>query len=1039
MKRKLWSINSNTFLKRTKSRRWQRACLSAVLPLLCCVTSSSALGPNKTLSQYILDKWDIDQGFPGGSVSAFAQTPDGYLWIGTDKGLVRFDGINFVLFVNSDSSRIPFGPVLGLAVDVNGNLWIRLEGSRLLRYRDGKFQDVSLNLREQETDITAMSLGKDGHLLLSGLKNGVVREGNGFEARSPIEVLPRLIISLAQMPDGKIWLGTREQGVFSLEHERVFGFLTNLPDKKINCLLAMNDRDLWIGTDNGLVRSNGANSPTAGTLTVLGNTQVLTITRDRDSNIWVGTSEGLFRVNANGVSSFDSPQQQPEKAVTALFEDREGNFWVGTTSGVQRLRDSIFTTYSHSNGLPSDSNGPLYVDSEARTWFSPTDGGLYRLKDGRVERINAAGLHRDVLYSIDGRKGELWIGRREGLTRLRYTDSSYTAKTYTQADGLAQNSVYAVHQSRDGSVWAGTLSAGVSQFKNDTFTTYTTTNGLASNTVSSIAESADGTMWFGTPNGLSSLAQGHWRSYTTQDGLPPGNVNSLLQDPTGTIWIGTDNGLAFIRSGIVQSLADVPDALREPIFGIEDDRTGSLWISTAKHILRVEREKLLRQPLAASDLREYGLSDGLLSSQGIKRQKSVTADFLGRIWFSTNRGLSFVDPASAKFRSAPALVRVNELYADGRQIKLAPPDIRVPAPHHRITLAYTGLSLAVPTRVRFKYRLDGFDQHWTEPTSSREATYTNLEPGHYVFRVIAGNSEGVWNSAEATVPFEIEATLWQTTWFQLCVVLIIVLALVAFSRLRMRKLGGQLKLRFEERLAERTRIAQELHDTLLQGVISASMQLHVVADQLSANSTAKPAVDRILSLMGRVVEEGRNAVDGLRARPSESLDLAEAFSEISREFANEDLDKEVGLHVTVEGQPRLLHPIIRNDIYSIGREALINAFRHAQANNIEVELGYASYGLRILIRDDGIGFDSKILRFGRHGHWGLSGMRERAKRIGARLKLFSRPAAGTEVELIVPGQIAFVPTSSSGTSNWFSRLSASWKHLIERHPNESER
>lgn len=1039
MKRKLWSINSSTFLNLSRND-WRRSrCLLAILAFLCCASLSTALSPNKALSQYIFDHWGTDQGFPGGAVNAFAQTPDGYLWIGTDKGLVRFDGINFVLVMISEPSKIPFGPVLGLTVDVNGNLWIRLNGSRLVRYRDGQFQDVSLNVREQEAEITAMTLGKDGHLLLSGLTNGVVREAGGFQALTTRELLPRLTISLTQMPDGRIWLGTREQGIFSLEHEGVFGLLTKLPDKKINCLLATNDGDLWVGTDNGMVRLNSADSSITSTVTLLSGMQVLAIARDRDSNVWVGTSEGLFRVNANGVSSLDAHQKRPAKAVTALFEDREGNFWIGTSSGIERLRDSVFTTYSSSNGLPSDNNGPIYADSEGRIWFSPTDGGLYWLKDGHVERVQEAGLNRDVLYSIDGSKGELWIGRREGLTRLRYANSSFSAKTYTQADGLAQNSVYAVHQGRDRSMWAGTLSAGISQFKNNAFTTYTTKDGLGSNTVSSIAESADGTLWFGTPNGLSSLMQGRWRLYTAQDGIPPGNVNCLLQDSTGTLWVGTDNGLAFIRSGIVQSLADVPDSLREAIYGIEEDHTGSLWISTASHILRVEREKLVRQPLVASDVREYSTADGLLSSQGVKRQKSVTADAFGRIWFSTNRGLSFVDPASANFNLAPALVHVNELYADNRKIEMVP-DTRISAPHHRITLTYTGLSLAVPTRVSFKYRLEDFDQHWSEPTSEREATYTNLDPGHYVFRVIASNSEGAWNSTEAAVPFEIEATLWQTTWFRLCILLIVGLALMAFSRLRLVKLAGQLKLRFEDRLAERTRIAQELHDTLLQGVISASMQLHVVADQLPPESSAKPAVERILGLMGRVVDEGRNAVGGLRGSPSESLDLAEAFTQISREFANEYPDKDaIGFHVTVEGQPRLLHPIIRNDIYSIGREALINAFRHAQAKNIEVELEYDSHKLRVLIRDDGIGFDSKILRFGRHGHWGLSGMRERAKRIGAQLKLFSRPAAGTEVELLIPAQIACIPTSSSRTSNWSSKLLASWKHLFERRPKEYER
>lgn len=1035
MKLRLWLRNSNTFLKRTKSRRWLANWFLAVLPFLCCANFASALSPNKAVSQYILDRWYAEQGFPGGAVNAFAQTPDGYLWIGTDKGLVRFDGLSFLLIEHSGTSRIPFGPVLGLAVDANGDLWIRLSGPRLLRYHDGIFQDVAFDPEVRENDITAMCLGKDGHLLISGLKSSILRDNNGFVAVGSRSALPGLIISMVQMADGKIWLGTREQGLYSFDSVRDSDFTRELPDKKINSLLTTNGRDLWIGTDNGLFKWNSDDLWHSNIVQVLGDTQVLAMTRDRDSNVWVATSKGLVRVNPSGTSSLDPSEKRSNDPVTAVFEDREGDLWVGTAWGIARLRDTVFTTYSGSSGLPSDSDGALYVDSEDRTWFAPTDGGLYWLKDGHVGRVTTAALHGDVIYSIDGRKGELWIGRRGGLTHLRHKDSLFATKTYTHSDGLAQNSVYAVHESRDESVWAGTLNTGVSHFKDGSFTNYTTADGLASNTISSIAESSDGIMWFGTPNGLNAFFHGRWRVYTTQDGLPPGNVNCLLEDSAGTLWIGTDNGLAFIRSGNIETPADVPDQLRESIFGIQEDKTGSLWIATAKHILRLDGHKLIQRTLVPSDLREFGVGDGLLSARGVRRNKSVVADSLGRIWFSTNRGLSFVDPSSMKLASAPALVHVDALFADGRHINLAQL-IRVPAPHHRITLTYTGLSLSVPSRVRFMYRLDGFDQRWTEPTSSREAIYTNLEPGHYLFRVIASNSDGVWNSAEATLPFEIEATLWQTWWFRLSIVLSIALAILAFFKLRMLKLASQLKLRFEERLAERTRIAQELHDTLLQGVISASMQLHVVVDQMPTDSAAKPTLNRVLRLMGRVTEEGRNAVGGLRARQTHTLDLAEAFSEIQHEFATQ---QEVSFHVMVEGQPRPIHPIIRYDIYSIGREALTNAFRHAQAKNIEVELEYAPYGLRVLLRDNGIGFDSKILRFGRHGHWGLSGMRERAKRIGARLRLFSRPAAGTEIELIVPAQIAFVPSPSKRASKWFSRFLRSWKRVIEKPPSEYER
>jgi len=1004
-----------------------------VLAVLCFVDSTSALSPAKAISEYIRDRWEAEQGFPGGPVNAIAQTPDGYLWLGTNRGLVRYDGFSFVLIEHSDSSKAAFGPVLGLAVDAQGDLWIRMEGPNLLRYHDGTFQDVLLDFRAEERNvITAMCIGENGEVLLSGFASGVVRRSGGrFVTLVSRTALPRVIISMAQTRDGKVWMGTREQGLYYVSDGHVTFFSKELEDRKINSLLGIGS-ELWIGTDNGLAQWNGEDLISGGNLGALGHAQITAMTKDRDSNVWVGTSKGLLRINDAGISSSQSDEKMPAPSVTALFEDREGNLWVGTTLGIERLRDSVFTTYLVSGGPPSGSNGPVYVDAALRTWFGPADGGLDWLKDGRVGRVTAGGLRETVVYSIDGRKGELWIGQRGGLTLLKENGPSFAAKTYTIADGLPQDAVYAVHLSRDGAVWAGTLNAGLSRFKDGRFTTYTTANGLVSNTVSSIAEDSDGTMWFGTPNGLNALSKGQWRTYTSRDGLPPGNVNCLRQDSTGVLWIGTDNGLAFLRNKTIHTPADAPDSMREQVLGVEEDRSGGLWIATAKHILRVERDKLMRQPLQASDVREYGAGDGLLSAQSVKRFRSVVADPLGRIWFSTNRGLSLVAPASIKLSSPPALVQVDGISVDGRRLSLRE-GIRVPAPHQRIMLSYTGLSLAFPARVRYMYRLDGFDESWTEPTSAREAVYTNLQPAHYRFRVKASNSDGVWNSAEASLQFQIEPTWWQTWWFRLGSLSIIALVVLASFKLRVLALTRQMRLRFEERLAERTRIARELHDTLLQGMISASMQLHVVNEQTPAESSVKPALNRILGLMGRVTEEGRNALEGLRTRRGCS-DLDRAFSEIQQEFVGHG---EVDFHVMVEGHSRPLHPVIRDEIYRIGREALTNAFRHAQAKKIEVELEYAADALRILVRDSGIGFDSKVLRLGRDGHWGLSGMRERAERIGGEFRVFSRPAAGTEVELIVPGRIAFVP-GAKATANWRRRFLPDWSRLIRRTPSERD-
>jgi signal transduction histidine kinase/ligand-binding sensor domain-containing protein len=965
------------------------------------------------MSQYIRDKWGVDQGFPGGPVYAIAQTPDGYLWIGGERGLVRFDGISFQLVQGADPSMPDFGPVLGLAVDAEGYLWVRLEDARLLRYRDGKFENVLPNFELTESRVTAMCVGKNGDILLSGLINGTVRFSNGkFVTLGSTGETPRLVLSMAETRDGTVWLGTREQGTYYVRDGRAVSVARGLPDKKINALLAVDSREVWVGTDNGVVRWDGNGLSTRGIPAALDHAQALVMARDRDSNIWVGTPTGLIRIDNKGL------ERDTGAPVTALFEDREGNLWIGTSLGIERLRDSVFTSYSVSAGLPSDSNGPIYAYADGRTWFAPLQGGLYWLKKGQVGQVTSAGLDKDVIYSIGGSNRELWIGRqRGGLTLLRPQGDSFSAETFTHAQGLAEDSVFAVYESRDGTVWAGTLNRGLSALHKGGFKTYTTADGLASNSISAILEGPDETMWFGTPNGLSAFLKGSWRTFTSEDGLPPGNVNCLLEDSSAVLWIGTANGLVFFSSGKIQTPGNAPESLREPILGMEEDKKGSLWIATANHIVRADRDKIFRHELKVADVREYGLGDGLLSTQGVKRQRSLVRDSQGGIWISTSRGLSFVDATSMRFLSAPTLVHVNGISADGRLMDLAQA-VRIPPPHQRITLSYTGLSLSVPERVRFMYRLDGFDHAWTEPTAEREAIYTNLDAGSYLFHVIASNSDGVWNGSEATLRFAIAPMFWQTWWFRLVSLLVFAIAVLAYIRLRVVRLTEQLNVRFEERLSERMRIAQELHDTLLQGFLSASMQLQVAEDRLPADSPAKPMVGRVLELMRQVIDESRNVVRGLRSPKQNLQSLEEAFSQVRQEFP---VKSKIEFRIIVEGTPRTLRPIIRDEVYLIGHEALSNAFRHSQASDIEVELEYAAGHLRVLIRDNGGGIDPHVLRSGRDGHYGLSGMKARTERIGGHLSVLSRAAAGTEIELVVPGEIAF-EQKSGDSGGWFARI-----------------
>jgi ligand-binding sensor domain-containing protein len=1047
------------------AQRWLLKAFRAVIAGLCFVSAAQAIDPGRMISQYIQDHWDSEKGFNGGAISALAQTSDGYLWIGTEKGLIRFDGLAFRLFQQATPSSFPIGAVQALRADGQGNLWVLLQSTKILRYHNGKFD---LGNEEAEFGITAVGSRTDGSMLFSSLtlgiltyhagkfaplfRNGLLKQPASSSTEGADDLSSRLswatgvaphrfaepnsaVISVTETEDGRVWLGTRDKGLFYETDARVVAAPKSPSNRKIHCLLALENRGLLIGTDEGIFRWNGTEVTSQGIPAALRHTHALSMIRDRDANIWVGTPGGLLRIRADHSSvSISEDDSRTINAATALFEDREGNLWLGSPSGLERLRDSTFLTYSMS-GLQSGSAGPVYLDSEDHVWFAPMEGGLRWFKSGTTTTIADDGLASDVVYSIAGRGNELWVGRQHGaLTHLQVSPAGITTRTYTTADRLAQNSVYAVLQSRDGAVWAGTLSGGVSELRNGRFKTYTAADGLAANTISAIAEAPDHTMWFATPSGLSTFSDGQWRTFRVADGLPSANVNCLLADENGTLWIGTATGIAILRAGHVQAPAPVPSVLREQILGIAKDKQGWLWISTSNHVLRVNSNKLLANALTDEDIHTYGQEDGLRGTEGVKRFQSVLADSSGKIWFSMNRGLSVVDPSRAINLSAPALIHIEGFSADGNPVA-AQEHVRLPDAHRRISFNYAALSLSVPERVRYKYKLDGLDESWSDPVIAKEVTYNNLSSGTYRFRVTASNSDGLWNSQELVIPFEIEPAYWQTWWFRMSAVVLVALAMLLFFRLRVLRLTRQMNMRFEERLAERTRIAQELHDTLLQGFLSASMQLHVADDHLALESPAKPFVGRVLNLMGRVIDEGRNAVRGLRLPEQYSENLEQAFSGIQKEL---EISRASGFRVFAEGEARLVRPMIRETVYRIGREAIINAFRHANAAKIEVELQYAPSHLRLLVRDNGMGMDQQVVRGGRDGHWGLSGMRERADGIGAKLRVLSSPAAGTEIELSVPGRIAFESTHSNNRWGWLSKLKL--RMAGEREPDvESEK
>lgn len=987
--------------------RWTplRVLLSAVFAVMCLAAPLHAVSPSKSIAQYVHDKWDVEKGFLGGTVNAICQSQDGYLWIGTERGLVRFDGFNFTLIQRPLDRVPPIGAVRGLVADVEGNLWIRADGSRLWLYRNGRFEDAVKQFGLQEMAFTAMTLDAEGELLLWGVKSQTLRYKNGrFTRYANSANVAGIVISAAETRDHKVWLGTRDIGLFHIDGGRLSGMSSELSLTSINSLLAVGGDGLWIGTDTGLWVWKEHQLTRPSLPPSIRNLRIFAMTRDRDGNVWMGTAQGLVRISPGMAVADDLLHTETGSEITAVYEDRDGDIWYGGPHGIERLREGTFTQYTTAEGLPTEKNGPVFVDDEGRTWFAPLVGGLYWMKNGHVNRVAVAGLDKDVVYSISGGSGEIWVGREYGgLTRLTESGDTFSGKTYTQADGLAQNSVYSVHRNRDGTVWAGTVSGGISCLKDGRFTNYSIGNGPLSNATFSIVEGYDGTMWFASPSGLESFSQGRWKNYSVADGLPSSNIRSIFEDSGHVLWIATSGGLAYFDSGHVRMLSDLTDPLREEVIGMAEDQRGFLWIVTSDHVLRVNRDHLLAGVLTETDVVSYGPEDGLPGVEGVRRDRSVIADAKGRIWFSLSRGLASTDPAASIDTAIPVAVRIESIAAGDNQVSLAEAP-EFPAGTQNITINFAGTNLSMPQKIRYRYKLDGADHDWSNVVSSRQVVYRNLTPGSYQFHVMASNEAGRWKGPETVLRFSIAPAFWQTAWFRMVALAMVLLIALAMYHLRMAHLKRQLGIRFSERLAERTRLAQELHDTLLQGVLSASLQLDLVEEKIASDSPVKPLLTRVLQLLRHVTEEGRKALRGLREPGSLGLDLENTLSQLGEEFASEE---GASYRVIVHGERKTLRPAIRDEVYRIGREAVVNAFLHAGAQTIQVEVEYANKFFRLLVRDNGCGMEPGVLRAGRQGHWGLVGMRERAETMRASLRLWSRTGAGTEVELTIPGEDAF--------------------------------
>ena len=731
---------------------------------------------------------------------------------------------------------------------------------------------------------------------------------------------------------------------------------------------------LWIGTqDNGVLHVHDGRTHRFGRVDGLSGTTVVDIFEDREGNVWVATLGGLDRFRDIAVGRLSTGQGLPNDPVLSVLATSDGDVWMSTLSGLERRSEEVVQAYPLPGPGANGGVGSLFEDSHGRIWASSLLG-LFSFEPG-ARPVRAGLPTRYVQAFAEDAGGTLWVSDSSGLFGLRGDDVEVVP--WSTFGGESARALFA---DPSGGLWLGFVGGGVSRLENGRVQ----------------------------------------RTYTSSDGLGTGDVNNIHDDRQGALWVATEGGLSRIAGGRVDTLNERNGLPCDAVKWSIEDQAGALWLQMDCGLVRVVRDELdgwISDPTSTVDLVAYDATDGALGYADLGSYgPKVSRAFDGRLWFAGFDGVGIVDPRALPSNPVPPPVHVEQVVADG--VTYTPPAVaRLPARVRDVRIEYTALSLGAPEKVAFRYRLEGRDDDWVEAGSRRQAFYTDLPPGPYRFRVIAANDRGLWNEDGATWQFSIAPAYYQTNVFRLAVVTSVILGLTLLYRLRLRRVTAQLQARLQERLDERVRVAQALHDTLFQGFASSSMLLHAVADEI-ADQKARSKLTRVLQRMNRIIEEGRESVSGLRV-PDDDDNLESALARDAEYFKGE---RQIDVRLTVKGNPRPLHPVARDAVYQISREALANTFRHAQAKQVEVDVEYSRDELTVCVRDDGCGMAPPIVDEGRSGHFGLPGMRERAEQIGAVLRLWSREGAGTEVEIRVPAKTAFPNAPPGRRGRWWRRI-----------------
>jgi signal transduction histidine kinase/ligand-binding sensor domain-containing protein len=1018
-------------------------CLTGVLLILALlvVRTALALAPERHVTELVHRVWDSKAGVPA-DIRALAQSTDGYLWVGSYRGLFRFDGIQFQVFEPESGARLPSHEILSLFAVPGNRLWIGyrkggvsvLEAGKLINYGsvDG-FPEGRVNgfTRDRNGRVWVASTGGLAHfdgdrwhtvgndsnfpgsgaqavfvdhlgaLWVAGEHRIAVLNPGSSKFKLAGEPYKGQVTRLAESPDGTMWMTEMTRALQPLERPGEGTPYSGLT--KDDCQIKF--PDTW-KTEPRCRRTDDLEVRVGSTAFLF----------DQNGSLWITTlGDGLRRAPyplqlrkkpieefSDELEHFTSKDGLSSDYNTAILEDREGNIWVATRDGIDQFRNSALAPVT----LGTSAMGISLVpgDDGDVVALAANSGHMFRFHDAH-NKVNVpdkgtpmVALYRDLFGSIwgVGHWGGCGFVGNECATRLEFPGEK--GSSWGRAWRLAVDGTHRL--------WAYVPETGLVAFENGR---WSQVKGVPSAPTSAVVTTqytdAAGRIWFGFQDGrLLTVTDGLIHLYSSEDGLTLGEIKAI--DSVGAhVWVGGERGLVLLRGPRFTAVLPYDAPAFSSVSGIVEADDGSLWLNESRGVVRVSPSEVSAILQDSSHPTHYEvLNDGLPgATEQFATPPTAIRGTDGRLWFVTTNGAAWVDPRHLYRNTVPPSVVIQSIVADGRTLSSSE-KLELSAATTNLQIAYSGLSLSVPERVQFRYWLKGLDHEWQNVGARRTAYYTRLPPGSYDFQVIASNDAGVWNNVAAQLPIRIIPAWYQTRWFYALCALFVTATLAALYRFRIVQIRADTRRLLEARLSERDRIARDLHDTLLQGVQGLIWRFQSATNRIPPDQPARQLMEQSLDRADKLLEESRDRVKGLRPA-SEAADFTQTLAAECEQFAQLQPTK---FRVSVQGTPQDLHPLVREEGLMIAREALSNAFRHSSANDIEVEVTYGKVAFRLRVRDDGQGISPSVLEAGgKPGHFGLMGLQERAKKLGGRLEIWSKPDVGTEIDLRVPAQLAY--------------------------------